>query len=111
MNLTARKIYYYERDDGRCPFTEWRDSLKDQVFLDAWQKRLLRIRLGLLGKCSSVGEGVLEFKFDIGPGYRIYFAEWGRSIVVILLGGDKSTQAKDVEQAKRSWKEFRSANS
>ncbi len=111
MNSIPRKIYYYETDDGRCPFIEWRDSVKDQVFQEAWQNRLIRIRLGNFGKCNTVREGVQELKFFVGPGYRVYFAEWGKTIVVLLCGGDKTTQGrKDIELAKQYWNDFRRSN-
>ena len=112
MEPVHRKIYYYETSGGQCPFLEWRDSLNDPVFVDAWRVRLARVRLGLLGRCDSAGEGVLELKFDIGPGYRVYFAEWGRTIVVLLHGGDKGSQRrKDIEFAKEYWRDFRRSNS
>ena len=111
MDSVQRKIYYYERDDGHCPFIDWRNSLNNQEFVDALRARLARVRLGLLGRCDSVGEGVLELKFDIGPGYRIYFSEWGKSIVVLLCGGDKNTQRrKDIALAKECWRGFRRSN-
>jgi len=107
-----RRIYYYETNGGRCPFLEWRDSLKDQDVIDALRVRLARVRLGLLGRCDAVGEGVIELKFDIGPGYRVYLAEWGKTIVVLLQGGDKGSQKrKDIEQAKAYWRDFRRSNS
>ena len=111
MDSDRRKVYYYETGDGSCPYTEWRDSLRDPIFLEAWEKRLLRIRLGLLGNCKQVGAGVLELIFDIGPGYRVYIAEWGRKVVVLLCGGDKSTQDRDIRLAKRYWEDFRRSNS
>lgn len=111
MDPTSRKIYYYETADGQCPFAEWRDSLEDTTFLEAWQKRLLRIRLGLFGETNTVGDGVRELKFHIGPGYRVYFAEWGKTIVVLLCGGDKSSQSrKDIGLAKTYWEDFRRSN-
>jgi putative addiction module killer protein len=111
LETVQRKIYYYEKVDGSCPFIKWHDSCKDKLFLEAWQNRLLRIRLGLMGKCNSVGEGVTELKFDIGPGYRVYFGEWGRAVVVILYGGDKSMQSRrDIKLAKQYWSDFRRSN-
>ena len=90
---------------------EWRDSLRDQVFLEAWQKRLLRLRLGLFGNCKPVGASVMELKFDIGPGYRVYFAPWGKIVVVILNGGEKSRQDRDIRLAQSYWQDFTRSNS
>ena len=63
--------------------------------------------LGNLGDCHGVGDGVQELRIDYGPGYRVYFGQVGSTIVLLLCGGDKSTQAKDIEQAKRYWSEYR----
>jgi putative addiction module killer protein len=62
------------------------------------------VELGNFGTAKPVGEGVNELKIDHGPGYRVYYAMNGKSIVLLLLGGDKSTQHKDIETAKAYWK-------
>lgn len=112
MESERRSIIYYEMANGRCPFLEWRDSLKDQTFLDALRVRIARVRLGLLGQRNSVGYGVYEFKFFLGPGYRVYYGEWNKAVIVLLCGGDKSSQArKDIQQAKIYWQDFRRSNS
>jgi putative addiction module killer protein len=72
--------------------------------------RLQRVSFGNLGDCKSVGEGVFELKIDYGPGYRVYFGERDSTIVLILCGGDKSTQDRDIRKAKEYWIEFRSRN-
>jgi putative addiction module killer protein len=63
--------------------------------------------LGNLGDCHAVGEGVQELRIDYGSGYRVYFGQEGATIVLLLCGGDKSTQNKDIETAKRYWNEYR----
>ena len=70
--------------------------------------RLERIKLGNLGDFRSVGEGVCELRIDYGPGYRIYFGQIGNIIVILLLGGDKSTQNRDIRKAIEYWKDYRS---
>ena len=62
------------------------------------------MELGNFGMAKPVGEGVSELKIDHGPGYRVYYALNGKSVVLLLIGGDKSTQNKDIETAKASWK-------
>ena len=69
--------------------------------------RLDRLELGNFGDCKPVGEGVLELRLDFGPGYRVYFAEDGPIIVLLLIGGDKNTQTKDIKTAKAYWQEHR----
>ena len=69
--------------------------------------RLDRVRLGNLGKNRNLGEGVYELKIDYGPGYRVYYALNGKTVVLLLLGGDKSTQKKDILQAKVYWEDHK----
>ena len=79
--------------------------------MDALRARLARVRLGLMGRCGAVGDGIWELKFYVGPGYRVYFAEWRNTLIVLLCGGDKSTQArKDIGLAKNYWEDFRRSN-
>lgn len=68
--------------------------------------RLNRIRLGNFGDCKSVGNGVEELRIDFGPGYRIYFGRQGLLAVILLCGGDKKTQARDIATAQKYWKEY-----
>lgn len=70
--------------------------------------RLERVRLGSLGDWKSVGEGVQELRIDAGPGYRVYFGQDGKWIVILLCGGKKATQRKDIADAKRYWQDYRS---
>ncbi|MBD1924857.1 type II toxin-antitoxin system RelE/ParE family toxin [Trichocoleus sp. FACHB-90] len=110
MEVTPREIRLYITSDGRIPFKEWFDSLRDaktQVKIDT---RLNRVELGNLGDYQSVGEGVCELRIDYGPGYRIYFGQIGSTIVLLLCGGDKSTQTQDIRIAKEYWTEYRSRN-
>ncbi len=68
--------------------------------------RLNRIRLGNFGDCKSVGGGVEELRIDFGPGYRVYYGREGSLVVVLLCGGDKRTQARDILTAQKYWKEY-----
>ncbi len=103
---TARELELYVTEEGRAPFTEWLDSLRDIRGREKIRARLNRIRLGNFGDSSSVGEGVEELRIDFGPGYRVYFGQAGTKIVLLLCGGDKSTQTQDILQAKRYWKDY-----
>jgi putative addiction module killer protein len=69
-------------------------------------KRLRRVELGNLGDYRSLGAGVYELKIDYGPGYRIYFGQIGLTVVLLLCGGDKSSQDQDISQAKKYWRDY-----
>jgi len=81
-------------------FDDWLDGLGDQVACKAIVKRLLRAQSGLFGDCESVGGGVSELRVHVGPGYRAYFVIRGRKLIVMLCGGSKKTQKRDIERAK-----------
>jgi putative addiction module killer protein len=81
-------------------FSQWLHRLKDDKAAARILVRIRRAELGHLGDCRSVGGGVMEMRVDYGPGYRVYFARQGEAIVVLLCGGDKRTQARDIKRAK-----------
>lgn len=82
-------------------FSKWFDNLKDLQAKARINKRILRVKENNnLGDCKNVGEGVFELRIDFGGGYRIYFAYRGLEIILLLCGGDKSSQQKDIEKAK-----------
>ena len=95
----------YLTADGRNPYREWLDTL-DVTPRARIQARVLRFSTGNLGDHKSVGGGVWEARVMFGPGYRIYFAKDGAQLVLLLLGGDKSTQMADVARAQESWKAY-----
>jgi putative addiction module killer protein len=83
-------------------FRKWERKLKDDRVRAIIAARLLR----LAGDVSPVGSGISELRIHYGPGYRIYFQQRGQEIIILLCGGDKSTQARDIEQAKRLAQEW-----
>jgi putative addiction module killer protein len=92
---------------GRAtPFSDWLASLKDARAVGIVRARLNRIRLGNFGDCKSVGGGVEELRIDYGPGYRVYYGREGSLVVILLCGGRKGTQARDILRAQRYWKEY-----
>jgi putative addiction module killer protein len=80
-------------------FRKWRMRLKDERVRGLIASRLDRLAFGNAGDVKPVGQGVSELRIDHGPGYRIYFLKRGSTIIILLCGGDKSTQAKDIETA------------
>lgn len=81
-------------------FTTWSEALKDPIAKRAIAKRIARLAFGLVGDVQPVGEGVSELRIHTGPGYRLYFVRQGDVVIVMLAGGDKSTQQKDIAKAK-----------
>jgi putative addiction module killer protein len=80
-------------------FAQWIDGLRDLRARARIQARIERLALGNPGDAKPVGEGVSELRIDHGPGYRVYFKQRGRELIILLAGGDKSTQAKDIRMA------------
>ncbi|MBD8480770.1 type II toxin-antitoxin system RelE/ParE family toxin [Pseudomonas coleopterorum] len=88
-------------------YMTWESKLKDQRAKAAIAARIFRLANGLPGDVSPVGQGVSELRIHYGPGYRIYFQQRRNEIVILLCGGDKSSQTKDIETAKRLANEWR----
>ena len=80
-------------------FRQWRASLRDRRAGGVIDRRLARLRRGLLGDTEPVGGDVSELRIDVGPGYRLYFTRRGSDLVILLCGGDKSTQKRDIRRA------------
>ena len=89
-------------------FDRWLRKLRDDHAVARIQARLLRLSLGNAGDAKPVGEGVSEMRIDYGPGYRIYFKRRGNELILLLIGGDKSSQDADIKLAKAiaaDWKD------
>ena len=108
MEIRRRKLLLYETADGRCPWREWFDELKDRKAQAAIDARLLRLQRGNLGDCKAIGAGVSELRVHFGAGYRIYFGQDGYTLVVLLSGGSKGSQKRDIHRAKAYWNDYRS---
>jgi putative addiction module killer protein len=87
-------------------YQKWEHRLKDHIAKAAIAARIFRLANGLPGDVSPVGQGISELRIHYGPGYRIYFKKNGNEIIILLCGGDKSTQSKDIETAKKLVKEI-----
>ena len=95
---------------GRSPFTKWLHALNVQAGAKV-ATALERIADGNLSNAKTVGKGVLEYKIDFGPGYRIYFGRDGDRLVILLAGGIKKRQPEDIRQAKANWKDYKNRKS
>ena len=92
--------------NGKSPFKDWLRSLRDKPTQARIQSRIDRLRLGNFGDYQGVGDGVFELRIHFGSGYRVYFGLHGAQVIILLCGGDKNTQARDIADAQRYWKEF-----
>ena len=104
--VVSKTVLLYEDEYGNKPYSEWFTSLKDVTGKKRIGARIRRLEAGLYGDCEPVGEGVSELRMFFGPGYRVYFGEEAGNIVILLLGGDKSTQTQDIQTAQGYWKEY-----
>ena len=100
------EIRIFRLKDGRVPFDLWINQLKDRRAKAKILVRLDRITAGNIGDVKSVGGGVSELRIKEGKGYRVYFGREGNKVVILLCGGDKSTQQSDIKQAMEFWREY-----
>lgn len=101
------ELLRYQRDDGREPFSEWLTGLRDKIAQARIRVRLRQVEAGNFGDCEPVGEGVIELRIHLGAGYRVYCGRHGKTVVLLLCGGDKGSQVADIKRAKEMWSEWK----
>ena len=101
------ELLRYQCDDQREPFTEWLNAMRDRVAQARIRIRLRQVQAGNFGDCEPVGDGVIELRVHIGAGYRVYCGRHGKSVVILLCGGDKRSQPADIKQARVLWAEWK----
>lgn len=102
------EIEIYETPFGRCPFDEWFESIRETGTKAKILTRLDRLKMGNFGDCKALGDGISELRIHYSPGLRIYYTKRGLKIILLLTGGDKSFQSKDIMKAKEYFKEYQS---
>ncbi|MBE9075786.1 type II toxin-antitoxin system RelE/ParE family toxin [Romeria aff. gracilis LEGE 07310] len=107
MSAEQWEIQKYVTESDVCPFDRWFETLdkQTQARIDV---RFDRLRLGNFGDHKSVGEGVYELRFSFGPGFRVYYGFAGRRLVLLLAGGSKKDQSRDIKASQKFWKAFQS---
>jgi putative addiction module killer protein len=100
------EIRYYVGADGSCPFEAWFSAL-DRTAAAKISVALARVEQGNLSNVKAVGGGVLEYRIDWGPGFRVYFGRDGERLVILLTGGSKQRQQRDIETAKAIWADYK----
>jgi putative addiction module killer protein len=100
------RVLEYNDTNGRSPYKDWFDGLDAQAAAKV-AVAVTRMSLGNLSNTKPVGEGVLEFRIDFGPGYRIYFGRDGSGVIILLGGGSKKGQQQDIATAKARWADYK----
>ena len=101
------EVLRYRREDGREPFTEWLNAVRDKLAQARIRVRLRQVEAGSLGDCEPVGEGVIELRIHVGAGYRVYCGRHGKAVVLLLCGGNKGSQTADIKRTKELWSEWK----
>lgn len=97
------ELLHYLTHDGRDLYQTWLDALRDRRARVAIDRRVERMIRGNFGDHKFCREGVWELRIDIGPGYRVYYAQAGQAVVILLCGGDKDSQSSDIDRAVSYW--------
>jgi putative addiction module killer protein len=100
------EIRYYVAAGARQPFAEWFADLEPAARAKV-TRAIARLEQGNVSNVKSVGEGVLEYRIDFGPGYRVYFGRDGEALVILLRGGTKKRQQRDIEAAHACWQDYK----
>ena len=106
--MIQKRRALYLTPDGRAPFEDWLNILRDRATRIRIAMRINRAAVGNFGDHRSVRGGIIELRVHFGPGYRAYIGLHGHEILVLLCGGDKSTQDDDISRAHIYWEDFRS---
>jgi len=110
MEIRPRDVRNYVTPDGREPYEEWVNSLKDRTTRAVIRERVNRLHLGNWGDHRRLTGDLIELRIHYGPGYRVYVGDLDGVMVILLCGGKKKTQKRDLSLAKEYWEEFRSRN-
>lgn len=100
------EIEFYITPSGRNPFDDWFESLREMHTKSKILTRLARLKLGNFGDCKSLGDEIAELRIHYGPGIRIYYSKVGNKVILLLCGGDKGSQSRDIDKAKEYLKEY-----
>jgi putative addiction module killer protein len=100
------EIRYYVAADGEQPFARWFADL-EAVASAKVTRAIVRLEQGNFSNVKSVGEGVFEYRIDFGPGYRVYFGQDGHTLVILLTGGTKKRQQRDIDEAQTCWQDYK----
>jgi putative addiction module killer protein len=106
MQIRPREILNYATPSGRSPYRQWYTQIKDEKAQIAISNRITRLRVGNFGDFKRLDAGLYELRIHYGPGYRVYFGVFRNDFVILLCGGVKGTQQRDIVRAKNYWNDF-----
>lgn len=101
------KIEHYLLKNGTDPFEKWLKELNDIKARAKINVKIERLSIGNFNSSKPLGDGISELKINYGPGYRVYYGQSGKLVILLLCGGNKSTQQKDIATAKEYWLDFK----
>ncbi|MEM6427834.1 MAG: type II toxin-antitoxin system RelE/ParE family toxin [Deinococcota bacterium] len=104
--MSQKELVVYQTRNAQEPFNDWLTSIKDRRTRARILSRLDRLEQGHYGDHKAVGQGVFELRYFFGSGYRVYFAEDGQAVVLLLCGGDKRSQQRDITTAQQYWQDY-----
>lgn len=104
------RINEYTDDKGNSPYAGWLGKLRDKKIKAKIMIRVDRMELGLFGDVKPIGDGLSELRINYASGYRVYYGKEGNQVYLLLCGGDKSTQMKDIKLAKKYWQDHKRRN-
>lgn len=105
MDITPIDVELYKTEAGKCPFEEWLEQLPPSA-RQKIERRLYRLRLGLIGDSKYLRDGLFELRLHSGPGYRIYYGMAGKKLIILLEAGDKGSQTADIHTARKYWHDY-----
>src|SRR3989338_6925856 len=104
--MQEREIRIYKNKKGKAPVLKWLSAIKNNKIKNQIKNRIRRLSLSHFGDYKHVGNGVYELRVHFGPSYRIYFGFFNEAVIVLLSGGEKNKQQKDIEKAKLFWLDY-----
>jgi putative addiction module killer protein len=104
--VKSREARKYVRADGSCPFDQWFESVPEVRTRVRIERRIRQMEGGNLGDYRILGEGLIEARIDFGPGWRVYFGFAGRDRILLLIGGSKRNQERDIKKARGLWRDY-----
>mgnify|MGYP002653290591 CR=1 FL=1 len=104
------EIIHYLDEAGNDPYQDWLDAMRDRVAKVAIIRRVARMEVGLFGDCKPLRDGVWELRVDVGAGYRVYYAHVGDRVILLIGGGDKKPQSRDIERSVKLLKDWEQRN-